>query len=287
MNSNNAKRTETLPIGTMVRFNEAPETSFRRLKDFGIGYCQLAAPPDHYLYGTAGRRNTRLLMNALEEYDIGVTSLFISFPDQNWSDPLNSVGLTPPATRAARIARACRSTDWAKELGITQIASHVGCVAEDTGDPDYAGFVAAMRAFCLLLEANGQVLAYETGMETVDVQNRLMNDIGVGNQRINFDPANMLIYNKDDPMKLVERFGHLVVHVHCKDANRPAAGENQGREVRLGTGQTGFPDLFRELYRRGYRGPLTIEREIDPGSEQDGDIRHAVTLLKKLKEEVK
>ena len=280
------KPAEELCVGTMLRFNTPPERSFQQLKAYGLSHCQLAAPPDEYLYGAQGRRNTRNLLNALEEFDVCVTSLFISFPNQDWADVKNGVGLTPPATRAQRIVRACRAADWARELGITQVASHVGYISEDAKDPIYLSFVEAMRGFCLLLEANGQVLAYETGMETVEIHARVMKDIGVGNQRFNFDPANMLIYNQDDPMELVKAMGELVVHVHCKDANRPLPGEAQGRETRLGDGQTKFVELFKALYRQGYRGPLTIEREIAPGAEQDSDIKHAICLIGALKKEM-
>lgn len=281
------RKAEDLCVGTMVRFNNAPEKSFQQLKAYGLSHCQLAAPPDEYLYGALGRRNTRNLLNALEEFDICATSLFISFPNQDWSDVKNGVGLTPPATRAQRLVRACRSADWARDLGITQIASHVGYISEDPKDSNYLSFVEAMRGFCLLLEANGQVLAYETGMETIEIHARVMKDIGTANQRINFDPANLLIYNQDDPMELVKAMGELIVHVHCKDANRPLPGEAQGREVRLGDGQTKFRELFKELCRQGYRGPLTIEREIAPGAEQDADIKHAIALIDSLKKEIK
>ena len=280
------RHAEELCVGTMVRFNNAPEKSFQQLKAYRLSHCQLAAPPDEYLYGAQGRRNTRNLLNALEEFDICVTSLFISFPNQDWSDVKNGIGLTPSATRAQRIVRACRSADWARDLGITQIASHVGYISDDPQDPNYPGFVEAMRGFCLLLEANGQLLAYETGMETAETHVRVMKDIGVDNQRLNFDPANLLIYNTDDPMAMVEAMGKLVVHVHCKDANRPLANEKLGRETRLGDGQTNFSDLFKALYRQGYRGPLTIEREIAPGAEQDGDIKHAIGLIESLKKEM-
>lgn len=279
------KPAEELGIGLMVRFNEDPSKSFERLRAFGLRHCQLAAPPDEYLYGAEGRRNTRNLISAMDEYGISATSLFISFPNQSFAD-MNSIGLVPASTRAQRIARACRSADWAREMQITQIASHVGCIPEDAEDSNYPGFVDAMRGLCLLLEANGQVLAYETGPDSVATMSRTIRDVGVENQRINFDPANLLIYNQDDPMKLLDEMGGLVVHIHCKDACRPSVQNELGCETMLGKGGTGFAKLFKRLYRQGYRGPLTIEREINAGTKLDNDIIHAVQLLKKLTAEM-
>ncbi|MFA7184672.1 MAG: hypothetical protein WC082_07265, partial [Victivallales bacterium] len=79
----------------------------------------------------------------------------------------------------------------------------------------------------------------------------------------------------------------LVVHVHCKDACRPANPDELGIETRLGDGDTGFASLLRALYSQGYRGPLTIEREIPPGPEQRADIIYAVKLIEAIKRELK
>lgn len=276
---------EELGIGVMVRFGTPPEESFRRLKASGLHCCQLAAPPDSYLYDSEGRENTRRLKEAIAEYGIEVTSLFLSFPDQDWNDWRNGVGLVPPHTRAARLVRACRSADWAKELGIVQLASHVGCIPEDAEREEFRSFVNDLRPFVRLLGANGQLLAYETGQESVGTLKRTMEAVGEENQGVNFDPANLLIYNHDDPAELVRELGDRVVHLHCKDAVRPAPGEALGKETRLGEGATNFRELFRSLRRLGYRGPLTIEREIAPGAELNRDIADAIELLETLKKE--
>ena len=161
--------------------------------------------PDTYLYGDEGDRNTGKLMNLMDQYNIACCSVFCSFPGQDWARGRETIGLTPPETRAERIARACRTADWAKELGINQIAVHVGYLPEDAGSSNYQSFIRAMRSFTRLLESNGQFLAYETGQEPLDLLLAVMADIGTDNQRINFDPANLLYYNNNDPMEFVER----------------------------------------------------------------------------------
>lgn len=275
-----------LAIGTMVRFGVPPEESFRRLKRLGLSSCQLAAVPDDYLYGQEGRDNTRRLREAIEEHGIEVTSLFLSFPDQDWNDWRNGVGLVPPRTRASRLVRACRSADWARELGIVQIASHVGCIPEDSASEAFRGFIGDLRPFVRLLGANGQILAYETGQESVATLKQALEAVGEANQGVNFDPANLLIYNHDDPAVLVRELGDRVIHLHCKDAVRPAPGEELGKETRLGEGATNFSELFRSLYQLGYRGPLTIEREIAPGEELDRDVSDAIARLEAWKKEL-
>ena len=276
---------EELGIGVMVRFAIPVEESFRRLKAFGLRHCQFAGVSDAYLYGEEGRGNTRNLKELMERYDVASCSVFCSFPGQDWGRARETVGLTPSGPRAERIARACRTADWAEELGIEQIAVHVGYIPEDTASENYQGFIRAMRGFTRFLEANGQVLAYETGQEPLKILIRTMEDVGTENQRLNFDPANLLYYNNEDPMLFVEKLGDKMVHMHCKDAVRPEPGAEFGHETRLGEGGTRFRELFRSLYEKGYRGPLTIEREIAEGEEWNRDIRNAILLLESLKRE--
>ena len=277
-------KTDPLGIGVMVRFGTPPVESFQKMKQLGLRHCQLVAPPDDYLYGAVGRSNTERLRDLLEEYNISVTSLFISFPDQDWNDWKNSIGLVPPHTRAERMARACRSADWAAALGIDQIACHIGYLRILETAEEYDAFVRAMRGLCRLVEANDQFFAYETGQESAESFGKLLDRIGVDNQRLNFDPANLLIYDEDDPMKMVDKFGDRIVHIHCKDAVRPQRPGELGHEVRLGDGATRFSALFERLCDNGYRGPLTIEREIPSGATRDADILHAVALLEKLRQ---
>ena len=127
----------------------------------------------------------------------------------------------------------------------------------------------------------------ESGQESVEQTRFLLEKIDRSNVGINFDPANLLYYNTADPRTFWNNFHDRIRAIHCKDACRPAYGERMGRETRLGDGETNFKELFRTLYAKGYRGPLTIEREIPAGAEQDNDIVYAVKLLKELKKEVK
>lgn len=268
-------------IGLMVRFAAPERESLRRVRDMGLRYCQLTAPTDDYLYGEAGKRNTRALQEALAEFGVGVTSLFLSFPDQDWNNWRETVGLVPVATRACRMARACRAADWGMELGIRQVASHIGAIPKP-GTPEFDPFIRDLRPFVRLLGSNGQLLAYETGQESALTLQRAMEAVGEQNQAVNFDPANLLIYNQDAPADFLDLLGDRVVHVHCKDGRRPESEKSLGTETRLGEGDVDFPRLFATLYRRGYRGPLTIEREIPPGEELDRDTRNAVDYLRKL-----
>ena len=84
-------------------------------------------------------------------------------------------------------------------------------------------------------------------------------------------------------MKLV---GRLVRGVHCKDAiaTTGTPGVDWGREVPFGTGQVNAEEFIKTLAQIGYRGALTIEREIQQEPErQKKEIGDAIKLIDEIK----
>lgn len=276
---------EILPIGVFVRINDDPFKIFAKLKAAGFSYCQMVSPPDEYMYGKTAKEMTAKLQAAMKENGIRVNSVFMSFKNQLWTypeDAMRTIGLVPQETRAERIARACSIANWAKAIGVDVLAAHVGFIPDDRACDFYRNLITAMREMALFMEASGLYFTFETGQESVNVLKNTIEDIGTDNLGINFDPANLLLYDIDEPSYLLEKLGKYVMHVHCKDGVRPVQKGTLGRETPLGEGNTGFESLLRNLYAQGYRGPLTIEREIT-GAQQDADIMKAKALIEKIK----
>ncbi len=97
---------------------------------------------------------------------------------------------------------------------------------------------------------------------------------------MNFDPANMLLYDKDDPLKVLDLLAPDIRSVHVKDANRPTVKGSWGEEVPLGLGQTNTKAFVKGLQRIGYTGPLCIEREVGNQEDRFRDIEHGVRFLR-------
>ena len=107
--------------------------------------------------------------------------------------------------------------------------------------------------------------------------------------------ANLCMVTADDPVQAVYNLQKYIVHTHAKDGNRLAVGnpeyiyhavhpvpETFGNiryyeEVPLGTGSVPFPAYLKALEDIGYKGFLTIEREV--GSNPEADILTAVNFL--------
>ena len=91
----------------------------------------------------------------------------------------------------------------------------------------------------------------------------------------------MILYGNDQPIPATELLFPHIDGVHCKDGKWPTQPGQLGHETPLGEGDVNVPAWIGTLLRLGYRGTLTIEREIK-GEAQRADIARAVTLLKSL-----
>jgi sugar phosphate isomerase/epimerase len=192
-----------------------------------------------------------------------------------------TVGFIPPSTRAERLARTLELVDVAAQLGVGSVACHIGFVPEDKDDPDYVDVRDAVRRVCDYAASHGQTFALETGQEPALALLEFIEDVARPNLKVNFDPANMILYGSGDPHDAVRVLASKIVTVHAKDGDWPPAGE-LGKERPLGKGQVDFPRFIKTLREVGYQGPLFVEREAQDPVERVEDMRAAVPFLKGL-----
>jgi sugar phosphate isomerase/epimerase len=231
------------------------------------------------------------ILGRLDKYGISITAVFGGFEGESYADiptVVQTVGLVPADTQAARLAEMKEISDFSNRLGCEVIALHLGFVPHDVNDPGYEKIIAVTRELCDYAAANGQALHLETGQETALSLIKFIDDTSRDNLFVNFDPANMILYGAGDPIEAIEIVGDRIKSVHCKDAKWAAnPGQEWGEETMLGDGDVGMKTFLETLNKIGYHGPLTIEREIPQDSaRQKVEIGHAVELLKRLKSEV-
>src|SRR6185436_5150294 len=150
----------------------------------------------------------------------------------------------------------------------------------EVGDAARKAFLDTLGTASRIAADAGVTLAFETGQESSALLRQTLDDLKCPNLKVNFDPANMLLYDKDDPLRAVELLAPDIRSVHVKDANRPPRPGVWGEEVPLGRGQTNTREFVRALERVGYRGPLCIEREVGTQEERFRDIEHGVRFLR-------
>jgi sugar phosphate isomerase/epimerase len=219
--------------------------------------------------------------------DFRLATVFCSFEGESYADIPTvqaTVGFIPHSTRAERERRTFEISDFAAVLGVPGIACHIGFVPDDRTDADYIAVRDVVRRICDHAAAHGQTFALETGQESAEVLLRFIEDAGRGNLKINFDPANMVLYGSDDPVAAFEALAPYVVSVHAKDGDPPPAAfpDRLGTERPLGDGSVDIPRFIATLRRCGYTGTVNVEREIDDPRRRMDDIRRAVQLLRKL-----
>lgn len=178
-----------------------------------------------------------------------------------------------------------QAADFAALLGVDNIITHVGFVPEWPLDPLYPGLVADLREIAEYGRERGLLFCFETGQETPVTLLRLIEDIGSVNLGINYDPANLILYGKGNPIDALGSLGHYIKGVHLKDGCYPTNGRELGEEQVLGRGQVNIAQFLGRLLQTGYRGPLTIERETT-GQRQIEDIKQAKQYLETVMREL-
>jgi sugar phosphate isomerase/epimerase len=261
----------------------AERDSLAEIAAMGVRYGQLGLPGEMALtpeVREAWRRE-------VARFDFCLVTVFAAYTGESYADiptVQRTVGFIPRAMRTERERRTLEISDFAAGLGVGSIACHIGFVPEDRSDPDYIAVREVVRRICDRAAAHDQTFALETGQEHADVLLRFMDDVDCPNLRINFDPANMVLYGTGDPIEALRTLAPRVISVHCKDGDWPPADQPGalGTERPLGEGSVGIPRFIKTLAEIGFKGPLNIERETEDQAARLRDIAAAVALVRGL-----
>jgi L-ribulose-5-phosphate 3-epimerase len=266
-----------LRLGLIIHIGKDPDAAIARVRQLGLPTAQVFV--DAFEPGLDQR-----LRQALEKHGIEATALVVGGPGKEvwdfYQGPL-TIGLVPRETRAARIAQIKQASEFAKSCGISAVQTHCGFIPENPNDPLYGETIAAVREVAGYCQRNGQRFRYETGQETPITLVRAILDVGLDNQAVNFDLANLILYGKANPVDAIELLGPYVEGIHAKDGLWPTNPKDLGKEVPIGSGKVDFPRIIRRLKELKYTGAITIEREIS-GPQQIEDVRAAKVYLEGL-----
>jgi sugar phosphate isomerase/epimerase len=213
-----------------------------------------------------------------------MTAAMLGFPGEDYTTPQTikeTGGFGNPATRAQRLQHLGWALERTRALGLDYLTLHGGFLPE----PEHADrkpFLDTLGKAAALAKEQGITLGLETGQETADLLRRTLDDLKCDNVKVNFDPANMLLYDMGDPIRAVEILGPDILSVHCKDANRPTTPGAWGEEVVLGQGQVNMRRFVETLKRVGYRGSLIIEREVGNQQQRMQDVAAGMRVLREI-----
>lgn len=194
-----------------------------------------------------------------------------------------------------RVERSKRILDLAKELGTDVVTTHIGVVPTDSSIDRYKVMQEACFELARYADEIGAHFAIETGPETSAVLKGFLDSLGSTGVGVNLDPANLVMVTGDDPAGAVYNLRKYIVHTHAKDGKQLYYKDPEivyglvkdslvtgpsFLEVPLGEGQVPWENYLNALEDIGYKGFLTIEREV--GDDPAKDIRSAVEFLERL-----
>lgn len=196
------------------------------------------------------------------------------------------------------VEKSKRILDLAKDLGTNIVTTHIGVVPSDKNHDRYKIMQDACRELAEYADSIDAHFAVETGPETSAVLKGFLDSLDSRGVGVNLDPANLVMVTGDDPVKAVYNLRDYIVHTHAKDGVMLKRGEpdyiygvvhpipeevssqKYFEEVPLGTGSVPFKEYLEALDDIGYKGFLTIEREV--GDSPEKDIKTAVEFLKSI-----
>jgi sugar phosphate isomerase/epimerase len=271
---------EPLAVGVCswsLQVKSVPELK-RLLDRLRIDVVQIACGDPHHAAWDEGDR----LPGAARAAGFRMTGAMLGFPGEDYTTPQTiqkSGGFGDPALRPERLKRFEWALERTRALGLSDLMLHAGFLPEP-GSPDRKPFLDTLAKVSDLAKSKGVTVAFETGQETADLLRRTLDELRCPNLKVNFDPANMLLYEKGDPIRAVEILGPDIRSVHVKDAILTKVPGTWGEEVPLGKGEVNIRQFVKTLKKVGYRGPLCIEREVGDQEQRVADIAHGIRLLR-------
>ena len=251
-----------------------PQDLVARLHDTGIRRVQLALDPLRDSPGTWGQADALLRQNG-----ITVVSGMFGCVGEDYST-LDSIrvtgGIAPDATWPQNRQNIQATVALAARLGLKLVTFHAGFLPHEESDPNFAKMLKRLAEVAALFHARNITLGLETGQETAPVLAGLLQKLGRPEVGVNFDPANMLLYDKGKPIEALRTLGPWLRQVHIKDARRTKVPGTWGEEVTVGTGEVDWSAFFRTLEQLKFTGDFVIEREA--GSQRVADIRSAKSV---------
>ncbi len=202
-------------------------------------------------------------------------------------------GFGNPEKNPELIEESKRILDLAKDLETEVVTTHIGVVPEDKTHPRYAIMQEACGQLAAYADSMGAHFAIETGPEKAVTLKSFLDGLHSTGVAVNLDPANFVMVTGDDPVQAVYTLKDYIVHTHAKDGRRlhyvdpeilygmvesEMLNDASFIELPLGQGDVDFPQYLKALDEIGYKGFLTIEREV--GKNPEADIALAVTFLK-------
>ncbi len=271
--------TDRLAVCSWSLQPQKPQQLIEWLKEIGIARVQLALDPIRTNPEVWGSIGTLCALNGIEIVSGMVTTIGEDY--STMESIRRTGGIVPDATWKENWRNLQTNAALARSLGIRLVTFHAGFLPHDQTDPEFRQLLDRLREVADLFARFALDLGLETGQETAEALSEFLEILDRPNVGVNFDPANMILYDKGDPIEALRTLGSWLRQCHIKDATRTKNAGTWGEEVAAGSGQVDWPAFFRTLREVGFSDYLAIEREA--GNQRLQDIRTAKQFVETLK----
>ncbi len=202
------------------------------LDRLGLNLVQIACGDPHHASWEEGEAMAEAALAA----DFIMGGAMLGFPGEDYTTPKTiekTGGFGDPALRPERLERLRWALARTRALGLHDLTLHAGFIPE-VGEPSRKAYLDTLAHVSQLSAEKNVTVAFETGQESASLLRHTLDDLQCPNLKVNFDPANMLLYDKDDPLEAVELLAPDIRSVHLKDGKRPTTPGAWGEEVPLG-----------------------------------------------------
>ena len=262
-----------------------PQDLTDKIKALGIKRVQLGLTPHRDDPGA-----WEGVQEILAESGISIVSGMFSTVGEDYSTPdaiRRTGGVVPDEHWDENLELAKAAAATAKAMGLNQVSTHAGFLPHEPSDPDFEKLIDRVAQLAAAYAEIGSSLLLETGQETAATLLAFLDEMskrGIQNVTVNFDPANMILYDMDEPIEALRQLVPHVQQVHVKDAKRTSVKGQWGEEVVVGTGEVDWIAFVRVLAEADFDGGYVFEREA--GDDRVGDITQGIAALRSAMQEV-
>ena len=261
------------PIGVCSwSANDNLETLAQLRSDLQLEHIHLHVAP-------AMTPDGRAFLDTIAEQGWKITATMIGFPQEDYTT-IQTIeatgGIVPDDCWPENRKIFLDAIDVTVQLGVKYLTSHFGFI-----DPSNETLMARVIELADAAAEKGVTILMETGQETADELAEFLTTLNHPAIGVNFDPANMILYGKGDPVAAIKTLAPWIKHIHIKDATPTDTPGTWGTENPWSKGKVGDHDFLRALTEVGYEGALAIEREC--GDSRFQDVKLAIERLTAFK----
>lgn len=221
-------------------------------------------------------------MNAFRAGGITAVSGMMQMRGEDYST-LESIkrtgGLLLDETWDANRGASMQNARIAQELEIPLVSFHAGFLPPKSDPEMREEVIDRLRLVVDIFRAHGSQIALETGQESAPQLLEFLKEVDRKDVLgVNFDAANMILYNQGDPVEALRLLLPHVRQCHIKDALLTETPGEWGTEVPVGSGQVDWEAFFGLLNSK--QGKLDLIIECEAGENRLQDIIKARDLVR-------